>query len=73
MCIMYLKPYFVAKSIPDVMNEFFCFRTGSDRSSMFVALSILIQQLRIEKKLDVCTVARKLRAQRPGMLQTFVS
>lgn len=45
--------------------------TGSDRSSMFVALSILVQQLRTEKKIDVCTVARKLRAQRPGMLQTF--
>lgn len=45
--------------------------TGSDRSSMFVALSILVQQLRTEKKIDVCTVARKLRSQRPGMLQTF--
>ncbi|KAJ1525691.1 hypothetical protein ONE63_008902 [Megalurothrips usitatus] len=45
--------------------------TGSDRSSMFVALSILIQQLRTEKKIDVCTVSRKLRSQRPGMLQTF--
>lgn len=44
---------------------------GSDRSSMFVALSILIQQLRIEKKIDVCTVARKLRSMRQGMLQTF--
>lgn len=40
---------------------------------MFVALSILIQQLRTERKLDVCTVARKLRSQRLGMLQTFVS
>lgn len=46
---------------------------GSDRSSMFVALSVLVQQLRIERRTDICTVTRKLRAQRQGMIQTFVS
>lgn len=44
---------------------------GSDRSSMFVALSILVQQLRTERRTDICTVTRKLRAQRQGMIQTF--
>lgn len=53
--------------------SFHFYRSGSDRSSMFVALSILIQQLRTEKKIDVSTVSRKLRNQRQGMLQTFVS
>ncbi|XP_054290897.1 tyrosine-protein phosphatase 69D-like [Macrosteles quadrilineatus] len=44
---------------------------GSDRSSMFVALSILVQQLRTERRVDICTTVRKLRAQRQGMIQTF--
>ncbi|XP_049806614.1 tyrosine-protein phosphatase 69D [Schistocerca nitens] len=44
---------------------------GSDRSSMFVALSILVQQLRTEKRVDIFTTTRKLRSQRHGMLQTF--
>jgi len=44
---------------------------GSDRSSMFVALSILVQQLRTEKRVDIFTATRKLRSQRHGMLQTF--
>jgi protein-tyrosine phosphatase len=40
---------------------------------MFVALSILVQQLRTEKRVDIFTATRKLRSQRHGMLQTFVS
>ncbi|PSN55870.1 Tyrosine-protein phosphatase 69D [Blattella germanica] len=44
---------------------------GSERSSMFVALSILVQQLRTEKRVDIFTATRKLRSQRHGMLQTF--
>ncbi|XP_068082268.1 tyrosine-protein phosphatase 69D isoform X2 [Anabrus simplex] len=44
---------------------------GSDRSSMFVALTILVQQLRTEKRVDIFTTTRKLRSQRHGMLQTF--
>lgn len=46
---------------------------GSDRSSMFVALSILIQQLRIEKRIDIFTTVKKLRSQRHGMIGTYVS
>ncbi|OXU25361.1 hypothetical protein TSAR_005640 [Trichomalopsis sarcophagae] len=44
---------------------------GSDRSSMFVALSILVQQLRIEKRIDIFTTVKKLRSQRHGMISTF--
>ncbi|KAJ8667803.1 hypothetical protein QAD02_009466 [Eretmocerus hayati] len=44
---------------------------GSDRSSMFVALSILVQQLRIEKRIDIFTTVKKLRSQRHGMITTF--
>lgn len=46
---------------------------GSDRSSMFVSLSILVQQLRIEKRIDIFTTVKKLRSQRNGMISTFVS
>lgn len=46
---------------------------GSDRSSMFVGLSILAQQIKTEKRVDVATMTRKLRSQRRGMLSTFVS
>ncbi|XP_063928101.1 tyrosine-protein phosphatase 69D isoform X3 [Zophobas morio] len=44
---------------------------GSDRSSMFVGLSILVQQLRTEKRVDVFTVTRKLRSQRNGLISTY--
>ncbi|XP_011501448.1 PREDICTED: tyrosine-protein phosphatase 69D isoform X2 [Ceratosolen solmsi marchali] len=44
---------------------------GSDRSSMFVILSILVQQLRIEKRIDIFTTVKKLRSQRHGMISTF--
>ncbi|XP_043249228.1 tyrosine-protein phosphatase 69D-like isoform X1 [Colletes gigas] len=44
---------------------------GSDRSSMFVALSILVQQLRTEKRVDIFTTTKKLRSQRHGMISAF--
>lgn len=44
---------------------------GSDRSSMFVALSILVQQLQTEKRVDIFTTTKKLRSQRHGMISTF--
>lgn len=44
---------------------------GTERSSMFVGLSILVQQLRIEKRVDIFTLARKLRSQRLGLLNTY--
>ena len=46
---------------------------GGDRSSMFVALCILAQQLKVERRVDVVTTTRKLRSQRQGMLTSFVS
>jgi Protein-tyrosine phosphatase len=46
---------------------------GVDRSAIFVALAVLIQQIRTEKKADVFSVVRKLRCQRQGMLDSFVS
>lgn len=49
------------------------FSLGTDRSSIFVTLCILVQQLRLEKKVDVCTVVRKLRSQRSQFLSTYVS
>lgn len=44
---------------------------GADRSSIFTALLILVAQLRAERAVDVFAVARKLRAQRHMMLDTF--
>lgn len=44
---------------------------GSDRSSMFVALSILVQQLRTEGRVDILQTVRKLKAQRQAMITTF--
>ncbi|XP_044741511.1 tyrosine-protein phosphatase 69D [Chrysoperla carnea] len=44
---------------------------GSDRSSMFVDICILIQQLRIEKRVDIFATTRKLRSQRSCMINTF--
>ncbi|XP_044257494.1 tyrosine-protein phosphatase 69D isoform X1 [Tribolium madens] len=44
---------------------------GSDRSSMFVGLTILVQQLRTEKRVDVFTVTRKLRSQRNGLISSY--
>lgn len=46
---------------------------GSDRSSMFVGLSILVQQLRTERRVDVFTVTRKLRSQRQALINSYVS
>lgn len=45
--------------------------TGSVRSSILVALCILIEQARIEGYVDVFTTARELRSQRPRMIEYF--
>lgn len=55
------------------MYLLFSFRCGSDRSSVYVALSCLVQQLKNENRADVFTVVRKLRSQRLGMVQHLVS
>ncbi|XP_053679803.1 tyrosine-protein phosphatase 69D [Anopheles nili] len=44
---------------------------GTDKSSLFVAMCILVMQLKMEKRVDICTVVRKLRAQRSLMIQTY--
>ncbi|XP_030571303.1 tyrosine-protein phosphatase 69D [Drosophila novamexicana] len=44
---------------------------GTDRSSIFVAMCILVQHLRLEKSVDICSTTRKLRSQRPGLLNSF--
>lgn len=46
---------------------------GADRSSMFVGLSILVQQLRVEHRVDIFIVTRKLRSQRQAMISGYVS
>ena len=50
-----------------------CFRYGSDRSSLYVGLSILVQQIKRESRCDVFTAVRKLRAQRQAMVQSLVT
>uniref|UniRef100_A0A1B0DE13 protein-tyrosine-phosphatase n=1 Tax=Phlebotomus papatasi TaxID=29031 RepID=A0A1B0DE13_PHLPP len=44
---------------------------GSDRSSIFVAMCFLVEQLRAEKRVDICTTVRKLRSQRNAMIDTY--
>ncbi|CAG5077013.1 Similar to Ptp69D: Tyrosine-protein phosphatase 69D (Drosophila melanogaster) [Cotesia congregata] len=56
----------VESKVPIVVHCSF----GSDRSSMFVALSILVQQLKTEKRVDVFTTTKKLRSQRHGMISS---
>ena len=47
-------------------------RKGAERSSIYVALSCLVMQVKNEARCDVFTAVRKLRAQRQGMVQTMV-
>lgn len=49
------------------------FSLGTERSSIYVAMCILVQHLRTEKKVDICTTTRKLRSQRNMLLDTYVS
>uniref|UniRef100_A0A1A9VMX8 protein-tyrosine-phosphatase n=1 Tax=Glossina austeni TaxID=7395 RepID=A0A1A9VMX8_GLOAU len=44
---------------------------GTDRSSIFVAMCILVQQLRTEKSVDICSTARKIRSQRSRLIDTY--
>ncbi|RWS32026.1 tyrosine-protein phosphatase 69D-like protein [Leptotrombidium deliense] len=44
---------------------------GGDRSSLFVTLASLIQQIRVEERVDVFQTARYTRSQRPCMLHTI--
>lgn len=44
---------------------------GTDKSSLFVAMCILVMQLKTEKRIDICSIVRKLRAQRSLMIETY--
>ncbi|CAG9569793.1 unnamed protein product [Danaus chrysippus] len=45
---------------------------GTERSPLFVALCTLMCQLRVERRVDVATVARKVRSQRARTIDTFL-
>ena len=62
-----------AMSQTDLFIHSSCYRYGSDRSSLYVGLSILVQQIKREGRCDVFTAVRKLRAQRQAMIQTLVT
>lgn len=51
---------------------FLIYSGGGDRSSVFVTLSVLIQQLKAEERVDIFQAARYTRSQRHCMLQTLV-
>lgn len=55
------------------MTSFCICSNGADRSAIFVAIAILAQQMMNESRVDVFSVARKLRSQRQGLFQKFVS
>uniref|UniRef100_T1J5Q6 protein-tyrosine-phosphatase n=1 Tax=Strigamia maritima TaxID=126957 RepID=T1J5Q6_STRMM len=42
---------------------------GGDRSSMFMACSILMSQIKWEQRVDLFQIARNMRSQRPSMLR----
>ena len=63
----------ICKSETDSFIHSSCYRYGSDRSSLYVGLSILVQQIKREGRCDVFTAVRKLRAQRQAMIQTLVT
>ena len=46
---------------------------GGDKSSLFLTLSSLIQQIKIDKRVDIFQTVRYTRSQRQCMLQTIVS
>ncbi|KAM3957291.1 protein tyrosine phosphatase 69D [Aphomia sociella] len=45
---------------------------GTERSALFVALCVLVRQLRSERRVDVACVARKVRSQRARTVDTFL-
>jgi protein-tyrosine phosphatase len=56
-----------------ILMLIFSFSDGADRSCIFVALAILVQQITNESRVDVFSVVRKLRSQRQGLFRNFVS
>lgn len=46
---------------------------GGSNCSLFCALSILLDQFRNDQYVDVCRTVKKLKTQRPHMIETYVS
>ena len=53
-------------------TNFSLFSTGVGRTGVFIALCNLIERVKTEGLLDVFRVVRRLKTQRPGMVQTKV-
>ena len=49
------------------------FSGGGSNCSVFCALSILHEQFKNDQYVDVCRTAKKLKTQRPHMIETYVS
>ena len=59
---------------PINFNLNFCFlqSDGAGRSGTFIAISILMEQLKLEHSIDVFQTIKKIRATRPEFVQTEV-
>lgn len=49
------------------------FSGGGSNCSVFCALNILLEQFKNEQTVDVCRTVKKLKTQRPHMIETYVS
>ena len=48
------------------------FSGGGSNCSVFCALNILLEQFKNEQTVDVCRTVKKLKTQRPHMIETYV-
>jgi len=51
---------------------FFCFSGGSGRTGTYIAISLLLDRLKVEGLVDVFQTVRALRLQRMHMVQSLV-
>lgn len=49
----------------------FCYSSGSGRTGVFCALSIVVERMRTEGVVDLLQTVRQLREQRPQMVETL--
>ena len=49
------------------------FSGGGSNCSVFVALIYLLDQFKNDQYVDVCRLVKKMKTQRPHMIETFVS
>ena len=52
--------------------SFLCFSDGAGRSGTFIAISILMEQLKLEHSIDVFQTIKKIRSTRPEFVQNEV-